>query len=82
MLNVIFKAHKLVDMYANWTFRSGNRYTLPTYEYGVALEPNNFLYGRSNPIYLQREQDVYQRPTLKLTSIFPVLPSIRYTRWF
>lgn len=115
VLNVIFKAHKLVDMYANWTFRSGNRYTLPTYEYGVALEPNNFqmpayhrldigidfraktsrkgddytvsfgvynLYGRSNPIYLQREQDVYQRPTLKLTSIFPVLPSIRYTRWF
>lgn len=115
VLNVIFKAHKLVDMYANWTFRSGNRYTLPAYEYGVSLEPNNFqmpayhrldvgidfraktrkkgddytvsfgiynLYGRRNPIYLQRDHDVYHRPTLKLTSVFPVLPSVRYTRWF
>lgn len=115
VLNVVFKAHKLVDMYANWTYRSGNRYTLPAYEYGVTLEPNNFqmpayhrldigidfraktrkkgddytvtfgvynLYGRRNPIYLQRSQDVYQRPTLKLTSVFPVLPSVRYTRWF
>lgn len=115
VFNVVYKAHELVDFYANWVFRSGNRYTLAAYEGGKRLEPNNFqmpayhrldvgidfraktkrkgddytvsfgvynLYGRRNPIYLQREQDVYQRPTLKLTSVFPVLPTIRYSRWF
>ena len=114
VFNMVYKAHKLVDMYANWVFRSGNRYTLAAYEGGVRLEPYNYqmpayhrldigidfrakhkkgddytvslgvynLYGRRNPIYLQRDQDVYQRPTLKLTSVFPVLPTIRYSRWF
>lgn len=46
-LNLIYKAHELVNIYANWAFHTGNRLTLPThYQSGsssvVALAPNNY----------------------------------------
>ena len=114
----MYKAHPLVDIYATWTLRSGNRYTIPLYGYYMGTEslyPNNFqlpayhrldvgidfravsarkgrdyivtfavynLYGRKNPFYISIVEDVYRRPTIKMTSIFPILPSVRYTLYF
>ena len=40
------------------------------------------LYGRKNPFYITLTKDVYNRPSIKMTSIFPVLPSIRYSMNF
>ena len=119
VLNGVYKAHKLIDLYATWVLRSGNRYTIPLYDgygfYGESLYPNNFqvptyhrldvginfraksvrkgrdyvvtfavynLYGRKNPFYITLTEDVYNRPSIKMTSIFPVLPSIRYSMNF
>jgi len=115
VINGVYKAHHLVDIYATWTLRSGNRYTIPLYgDFYLepeSLYPNNFkvpayhrldvgidfravsrkgrdyvvtfavynLYGRKNPFYISLVEDVYYRPTIKMTSIFPILPSIRYT---
>lgn len=119
VINGIYKAHQLIDMYVTWTLRSGNRYTIPLYGdqyyHGESLYPNNFqmptyhrldaginfraktakkgrdyivtfavynLYGRKNPFYMTLTEDVYNRPAIKMTSIFPILPSIRYTMYF
>lgn len=119
VINGIYKAHQLIDMYVTWTLRSGNRYTIPLYgdQYyqGESLYPNNFqmptyhrldaginfrartakkgrdyivtfavynLYGRKNPFYLTLTEDVYNRPAIKMTSIFPILPTIRYSMYF
>lgn len=119
VLNGVYKAHPLVDVYATWTLRSGNRYTIPLYGYyymtGESLYPNNFkvpayhrldvgidfravsarkgrdyvvtfavynLYARKNPFYISIVEDVYNRPAIKMTSIFPILPSVRYTLYF
>lgn len=119
VINGVYKAHQLIDVYATWTLRSGNRYTIPLYgEYYMGREslyPNNFqvpayhrldigidfravsarkgrdyvvtfavynLYARKNPFYISIVEDVYNRPSIKMTSIFPVLPSIRYTLYF
>lgn len=40
------------------------------------------LYGRKNPYLISITEDVYNRPVIKHTSIFPILPSIRYTLYF
>ena len=119
VINGVYKAHRFIDIYATWTLRSGNRYTIPIYgSYYMGREslyPNNFqvpayhrldvgidfravsarkgrdyvvtfavynLYGRKNPFYISIVEDVYNRPTIKMTSIFPILPSIRYTMYF
>ena len=118
VINGVYKAHPLVDIYATWILRSGNRYTIPLYGYYMGTEslyPNNFqlpayhrldvgidfravsarkgrdyivtfavynLYGRKNPFYISIVEDVYRRPTIKMTSIFPILPSVRYTLYF
>jgi hypothetical protein len=118
VINGVYKAHPLVDIYATWTLRSGNRYTIPLYGFYMGTEslyPNNFqlpayhrldvgidfravsarkgrdyivtfavynLYGRKNPFYISIVEDVYRRPTIKMTSIFPILPSVRYTLYF
>lgn len=115
VLNGVYKAHHLIDIYFTWTLRSGNRYTIPLYEYNEPLFPNNFqvpayhrldaginfrakslkkgrdyivtfaiynLYGRKNPFYISLAEDNYFRPIIKMTSIFPVLPTFRYTVFF
>ena len=40
------------------------------------------LYGRKNPFYITLTEDVYNRPAVKMTSIFPVMPTLRYTLYF
>jgi outer membrane receptor for ferrienterochelin and colicin len=119
VFNSIYKAHRLVDMYATWTYRSGNRYTLPQYEIEgdgrSAYVPNNFqlpayhrldlgmnfraktknkghdytvsfgvynVYCRRNPVFIRYSEDVYDRPIVRMTSVFPILPSFRYSMSF
>lgn len=119
VLNGVYKAHELIDIYVTWILRSGNRFTIPSYGCyylgSESLYPNNFqlpayhrldaginfratsarkgrdyivtfavynLYGRKNPFYITLTEDVYSRPAVKMTSIFPVMPTLRYTLYF
>lgn len=118
-LNLVWHMHALIDFYANWTYRTGNRFTLQTHypDYGTFSSTglNNFqmpdyhrldigfdfnavtlrkgrhycvglgvynLYGRKNPVYAEITTDVYNRPQLVYTSLYPIIPMLRYSMYF
>lgn len=129
-VNAIYKAHELINIYANWTYHTGNRLTLksyyspseinttqnkvPQYAFKESSSPNNYefpayhrldigidfkattkkghdylvsfgcynVYGRKNPIYATIEPSAYGGLGIRLTSVFPVFPSFRYTMFF
>ena len=124
VLNAIFKADRLIDIYSTWTYRSGNRWTLHSHYYNTSTNgdgivqpssPYNFqfpdyhrldlginfkgktrrrgngyivgfsvynLYGRKNPLYAETIKNSYNKMEIVLTSVFPCLPSFRYTQKF
>ncbi len=126
-VNLIYKAHELINIYANWTYHTGNRLSLKSYyvpdkyvddlalyDINGSASPNNYqfpayhrldigidfkatnrkghdylvsfgcynVYGRKNPMYVTLEPYAYGGYALRLTSVFPVLPTFRYTMFF
>lgn len=130
-LNLVWHLHSLIDVYANWSYRSGNRLNIPSHYSGHLVErngnmvlsyslvtsgePNRFkmpdyhrldvgidfsaknarkgrdycvslgiynLYARKNPMYVKFDIDVYGKPQLIYTSIYPIIPTIRYSLHF
>ncbi len=126
-VNLIYKAHELINIYANWTYHTGNRLSLKSYyvpeDYvddmllfpiNGSSSPNNYqfpayhrldigidfkatnrkghdylvsfgcynVYGRKNPMYVTLEPYAYGGYAIRLTSVFPVLPTFRYTMFF
>lgn len=77
---------------------SPNNYSFPDYhrlDIGIDLKATNKwgndylvsfgcynVYGRKNPMYAEIEESAYGGYGLRLTSVFTVLPTIRYTLFF
>lgn len=130
-LNLIYKAHELINIYVNWAYHSGNKQTIPSFYYAVLKDdsvpnyvidhrtvgissPNNYsfptyhrldvgidfkatnkrgrdylvsfgcynVYARKNPMTASVEESAYGGYGLRLTSVFTILPTIRYTMFF
>lgn len=56
------------------TLRKGRHYC-------VGLGVYN-LYRRKNPVYAEITTDVYNRPQLVYTSLYPIIPMLRYSMYF